>query len=297
MRTKTKALVIISVSFSVLAESAFAQGTSFTYQGRLLDHGSPPTGSYDLTFALRDALTGGTQVGGSQTNFGASVSNGLFTVSLNFGTSPFDGSARWLEIGVRSNGTSGAFSVLSPRQALTATPYALFSAGSPATVNNQATGLYATVAGGLTNQASGPYSTVGGGRLNLANQYAAVVAGGQNNFATNTYATVGGGDFNSAAGASATVAGGMQNNASGNTATVGGGYFDIASGAYSTVGGGYNNTASGDYSTVGGGHQNTANNTNSVVAGGVANYAAGIDSTVAGGSFNYASAAESAIQF
>ena len=29
-----------------------AQGTAFTYQGRLNDGGSPATGNYDLTFAL-----------------------------------------------------------------------------------------------------------------------------------------------------------------------------------------------------------------------------------------------------
>ena len=39
----------------------------------------------------------------------------------------FDGSPRWLEIAVRTNGRSGPYTVLNPRQPLTATPYAAFA--------------------------------------------------------------------------------------------------------------------------------------------------------------------------
>jgi len=68
-------------------------------------------------------LSGGNQVGVSQTNIATGVSNGVFTVALDFGA-VFDGNARWLEIGVRTNGL-GAFTTLNPRQALTPTPYAV----------------------------------------------------------------------------------------------------------------------------------------------------------------------------
>ena len=37
--------------------------TSFTYQGRLTDGGSPASGAYDLQFVLFDAAVGGSQVG------------------------------------------------------------------------------------------------------------------------------------------------------------------------------------------------------------------------------------------
>src|SRR5262249_47309415 len=59
-----------------------------------------------------------------------------FTVELNdaaqFGGSAFTGSDRWLQIAVRCPVGSGNYITLSPRQPLTATPYALFapSAGS-----------------------------------------------------------------------------------------------------------------------------------------------------------------------
>lgn len=99
-------------------------GTAFTYQGRLNDGSQPASGNYDLTFSLYDASTNGTQVGASQTNAAVAITNGLFVVALDFGPDVFDGSARWLEIGVRTNG-GGAFNPLSPRQPLTPTPYAI----------------------------------------------------------------------------------------------------------------------------------------------------------------------------
>ena len=52
------------------------------------------------------------------------ISNGLFTAQLNFGSTAFTGAARWLEIGVRTNGSPGDFTAVNPRQALLPTPYA-----------------------------------------------------------------------------------------------------------------------------------------------------------------------------
>ena len=48
-------------------------------------------------------------------------------VLLDFGNGTFSGAARWLEIGVRTNGSSGSYTLLSPRQAITATPYAILA--------------------------------------------------------------------------------------------------------------------------------------------------------------------------
>ena len=109
---------------------AHAQGTAFTYQGRLNDGTNPANGAYDLTFALFSVSNGVGQVGALLTNSATAVSNGLFTAMLDFGAN-FPGAARWLEIGVRTNG-SGAFVTLSPRQKITATPYAITAGNIPA---------------------------------------------------------------------------------------------------------------------------------------------------------------------
>jgi len=109
---------------AVCAAEGRAQTTAFTYQGRLTDGSSTANGFYDLQFAIHDADSGGNIVAGSVVHPATPVSNGLFTVTLDFGAEPFDGAARWLEIAVRTNGV-GAFSGLAPRQPLTAAPYAV----------------------------------------------------------------------------------------------------------------------------------------------------------------------------
>jgi len=107
--------------------AVLAQGTTFTYQGRLNDGAAPADGSYDLKFDLFDAASGGAPQATSITNLAKGITNGLFTVSLDFGN-PFTGPGRWLEIAVRTNG-AGSFFALSPRQPLTPAPYAI-TAGS-----------------------------------------------------------------------------------------------------------------------------------------------------------------------
>ncbi len=123
MRTR---LVAGSLFVFVAVSASWAQtplGTAFTYQGQLNQAGQPFNGPADLLFDLYDASSAGNLVG-TQTLNGVPVSAGLFTVQLNgggeFGASAFTGEQRWLEISV--NGTP-----LSPRQALTAAPNALFA--------------------------------------------------------------------------------------------------------------------------------------------------------------------------
>jgi hypothetical protein len=120
--------------------------TAFTYQGHLLEGGAPANGSYDLRFDLSDAVTNGNYLGPTVTIAPVSVSNGLFTVGLDFGGASFDGSPRWLEIGVRTNTSTGPYTVLVPRQPVTPTPYALFAqtAGAAAVASRLAGGLLGT---------------------------------------------------------------------------------------------------------------------------------------------------------
>jgi len=103
-----------------------ALGTNFVYQGFLNNNGQPANGSFDFEFRLYDALSGGLQVGNTSAAANQTVSNGLFTVMIDFGAGAFNGSARFLQIKVRPAG-SGTLVLLSPRVELAATPYAQFS--------------------------------------------------------------------------------------------------------------------------------------------------------------------------
>jgi len=132
-------LLIISALFTTVT-SAFAQGTAFTYQGRLNDNGQPANRSYDLTFTLFGANNGGSQVGNTFTNTPTSVASGLFTATLDFGPGIFTGANLWLEVAVRTNGSAGGYTTLSPRQPILPTPYAILAN----TANNLAGPLPAT---------------------------------------------------------------------------------------------------------------------------------------------------------
>ena len=108
-----------------------AQGTAFTYQGRLNNDGSPANGSYDFTFALfNQGDTNSVQIGATQTNPAVAVSNGLFTVTLDFGAT-YSGAALWLEIAARTNG-QGAFTVLSQGSSSRRSPTRSIRAPRPA---------------------------------------------------------------------------------------------------------------------------------------------------------------------
>ncbi|MGE3181305.1 MAG: hypothetical protein AB7N71_06720 [Phycisphaerae bacterium] len=99
--------------------------SSFTYQGRLDNGTAPADGLYDFVFRLRDAASGGAILA-SQTFDDVDVMEGVFTVSLNFSSTFYDGEQRWLEVQVRP-GAGGAYTTLSPRQELTVAPYALYA--------------------------------------------------------------------------------------------------------------------------------------------------------------------------
>lgn len=124
-------LVLVFVSLAGL-QSASAQSTAFTYQGRLTDNGAPANGTYDVLFRPFGVYTGGSQLTIPNTRF-VQVSNGLFTTTLDFGSPIFDGNAVFLQLEVRTNG-GPSYVTLAPRQQLTSAPYSIFAA----TVNNGA---------------------------------------------------------------------------------------------------------------------------------------------------------------
>lgn len=109
-----------------LESSVFAQGTAFTYQGQLQGNGGPASGTYNFQFTLYTNSSGGVAVAGPFTNSAVAVTDGLFTVTVDFGSGMWNGQTNWLQIGVETNGTAG-FTILTPRQQLTPVPYAIFA--------------------------------------------------------------------------------------------------------------------------------------------------------------------------
>lgn len=172
--------ICLGLLFGVTSLSS-AQNTSFTYQGRLIGPGGPADGTYDIRFALyTNAL--GTIATGVLTNSAVAVSSGLFTTSLDFGN-VFDGTAYWLELGVRPSSLGGDFSVLAPRQALTAAPYALQAAGRP---NSPVELLGATHIGPTTSTSyhgfnPGSWLNLGAGASGMLRQIEFTSAPGSNN--------------------------------------------------------------------------------------------------------------------
>ncbi len=119
----------------VLNLHAGSLDNTFTYQGRLNDANGPANGWYDVAFSLFTTATGVAPVG-VVTNVAVGVTNGLFTTLVQF-TNAFDGTAYWLGLGVRGNSLATDFTVLSPRQPMTAAPNASYAlaAGRANTAN------------------------------------------------------------------------------------------------------------------------------------------------------------------
>lgn len=130
MKRRTQHLAIgtcvLIIGLSHAAGATLSNG--FTYQGRLEDGELLADGYYDFRFQLMTDATGGTALGNTITMTAVDVSDGLFTVLLNenneYGSTAFDGSPRWLSIAVRPSGSALGFELLSPRQQITACPYA-----------------------------------------------------------------------------------------------------------------------------------------------------------------------------
>ncbi len=155
-------------TLNIQLSTALAQGTAFTYQGRLNDGAAPATGIYDIRFTIYDSTNSpGVVISGPVTNNATPVSNGLFTVILDFGNQ-FGGAARWLEIAVRTNGV-GTFTNLAPRQPLTATPYAITAGNVTGPINGSSiisgTIGSAQLAAGAVTAANIASNSIGVGQL------------------------------------------------------------------------------------------------------------------------------------
>lgn len=127
---------IVAILALAAAAPAFGQaGRAFTYQGQLKNAGQPVTGTHDIQVSLYASASGGTPIG-TLCKDNVAVTEGVFTIELDFGPSAFDGSDRYLELAVRADSTPGncggpGFTVLTGRQRVSPTPYAVRTLVNP----------------------------------------------------------------------------------------------------------------------------------------------------------------------
>jgi hypothetical protein len=182
MKNPLKTLLVAASLGAVAPVPLHAQTTAFAYQGQLMNNGAPAKGVYDLQFAVHASKDGnGPQpVAGPLQKAAHAISNGLFTVTLDFGPGIFNGSERWLAIGVRTNG-SGAFAELEPRQPMLAAPHAIFAASASNVVSGAAVKSLNTLKDNVT-LAAGPNVTISSNGNTLT--IAAAGAGGSGIWST-----------------------------------------------------------------------------------------------------------------
>jgi hypothetical protein len=310
MKSKLPATLLRLALLSTLSHQSstlYAQGTAFTYQGRLNDGANPASGNYEILFRPFDVLTGGSQL--TIPNIRpVIVSNGLFTTTMDFGSAIFEGGPVFLQLEVRTN-TAATFAVLASRQQLTPTPYAIFAVGAGAA------GITGTIPASALGNAwllSGNSNTVSGQflgttddqpfdiRVNNVRVMRYRLATDAEGIYSNAPNVIGGSSVNSATTTivGATIAGGggnlsfdgssVNNKVTANFGTVSGGENNAAGGDYATIGGGRNNTAKDQDGTVCGGEDNTASGFAASVCGGFDNTASGDYSMVPGGQYNVA---------
>ncbi|HVP09686.1 MAG TPA: tail fiber domain-containing protein [Phycisphaerae bacterium] len=169
MNTKTTCMIASLMLIITAASPSAAQspvGTAFTYQGQLKQGGLPVTNTADFQFSLWNALAAGTQVGTTQNVNNVAITNGLFTVTLDFGADAFPSDGRWLEIAVRAPAGGGSYTTLSPRQKLSGVPYALGLQLPYAGAASPPGDVFA-----VTNSSSTPAGAVVSGTLRAAPAY------------------------------------------------------------------------------------------------------------------------------
>ena len=138
--TAMKTNLKLSILFFALLGAAplgHAQTTAFTYHGRLNNNGVPVNDKYDVQFTLFDVPVGGTALTpppnqqnpkpNPQVINGVGVTNGLFTVRLDYGDGIFTGPERWMEIAVKPTASAEAPTTIRDRVELTSSPYSIRS--------------------------------------------------------------------------------------------------------------------------------------------------------------------------
>ncbi len=131
MKTNNKLILAMIVAMNInfnTVQSAELVGSGFSYQGELLDNGSPANTLYDIKFIAYDALVDGNSVGMAVEFLNVEVINGLFNIeNVDFGDIAYEGKEVFIEVSVRKSIDAGTYSALDPRQRIGATPYSVQS--------------------------------------------------------------------------------------------------------------------------------------------------------------------------
>ena len=129
MKTIHTSLILATALLVALSPTRVnAQSAAISFQGQLGDGGRPATGQYDFVFRLFDAASGGAEQAQAIALNNRGVTNGYFTVPLDFGIAAYSGGgSRFIQMEVRTAGTQDGFVAILPRTAMTPVPFALFA--------------------------------------------------------------------------------------------------------------------------------------------------------------------------
>lgn len=119
----SRMLSFLFVAFSLLTiarqSSAQPSDTEFLFTGRLVLSGVPQTGTFDFRFTLFNALTAGQQIGSQIIVSNVPVSNGDFSLTLDFGSDTLSDAPRFFQPAQRKSGTASFANITGGRVLLT----------------------------------------------------------------------------------------------------------------------------------------------------------------------------------
>ena len=110
--TPTLRSLALATALALAMPVAHVSAAPFTFQGHLTQSGTPLNGSANLVFKLYDAQSGGSQLGGTISETGWPVADGVFTIDLDFTGVVFNGNGRWLQVEVNGTPLGGRIEVL-----------------------------------------------------------------------------------------------------------------------------------------------------------------------------------------
>lgn len=110
--TPTLRSLALATALALAMPVAHVSAAPFTFQGHLTQSGTPLNGIANLVFKLYDAQSGGSQLGGTISQTGWPVADGVFTIDLDFTGVVFNGNGRWLQVEVNGTPLGGRIEVL-----------------------------------------------------------------------------------------------------------------------------------------------------------------------------------------